>query len=101
MEVWQLGYRTEEGGVRNSLADQSEIEGAEGVAFGESGERVDTGGNYLALVRISWCSNRRDLRKRSLRSNERLQAPLHPPQQSCGQRFPSIMYQTAHVEHFH
>lgn len=57
MEVVQLGYRTEESGVRDGLADEGEIEGAEGVAFGESGERVDTGGSGRALVRISWYSN--------------------------------------------
>ena len=56
MKVGQLGYRTEDGGVRDGLADKGEIEGAEGVAFGERGERVDTGGDCLVLVRISWCS---------------------------------------------
>lgn len=57
MQQGQLRYRIEEGLVRDGLADEGEIEGAEGAAFGESGERVDTGGSCLALVRILRCSN--------------------------------------------
>ena len=85
MEVGQLGYRAEKCGMWDGLADESEVESAESVAFGESRERVDTGGDCLALVKMPWCYNRRNIRKRSLRSNERLQAPLHASQQSCGQ----------------